>query len=196
MPRTRTNKKLDIGAIKTFAGDTPPSGFLVCDGSIVSRTTYARLFAEIGTSWGQGDGSTTFHLPDLRGRFLRGRDAGAGRDPGGRIASNTGGATGDNVGSVQGDSTKNPGFGGSADAVGNHQHYVHTADTPNNVPTNSTYPLAGGIQGLAGFRYSTSAATHSPSSGSGGHSHGVSISGGDSETRALNANVNYIIKAL
>ena len=57
------------GMIQMFAGSTAPTGWLMCDGSAVSRTTYATLFAVIGTTYGTGDGSTTFNLPDLRGRM-------------------------------------------------------------------------------------------------------------------------------
>jgi microcystin-dependent protein len=60
------------GVIMAFAGAAAPTGFLTCNGSAVSRTTYATLFAAIGTTWGSGDGSTTFNVPDLRGAFLRG----------------------------------------------------------------------------------------------------------------------------
>ena len=56
------------GRLEDFAGSAAPAGFLLCDGSAVSRTTYADLYAAIGTTWGAGDGSTTFNLPDLRGR--------------------------------------------------------------------------------------------------------------------------------
>ena len=56
------------GMIKPFAGTTVPTGYLLCDGSAVSRTTYADLFAAIGTTYGSGDGSTTFNLPDLTNR--------------------------------------------------------------------------------------------------------------------------------
>lgn len=56
------------GTITMFAGPNPPSGWFVCDGSPVSRTTYAALFAAIGTYWGVGDNSSTFNVPDLRGR--------------------------------------------------------------------------------------------------------------------------------
>lgn len=66
------------GIIQMFAGATPPTGWLVCDGSAISRTTYATLFAAIGTTWGSGDGSTTFNIPDLRGRAPIG--AGTGSD--------------------------------------------------------------------------------------------------------------------
>lgn len=51
-----------------------PDGFLLCDGQAVSRTTYADLFAAIGTTFGEGDGSTTFNLPDLRSRFVKGKE--------------------------------------------------------------------------------------------------------------------------
>jgi microcystin-dependent protein len=56
------------GSIYMFAGATAPTGFLMCDGSAVSRTTYSALFAVIGTTYGTGDGSTTFNLPDMSGR--------------------------------------------------------------------------------------------------------------------------------
>lgn len=64
------------GSITAFAGSSAPADWLACDGSAVSRTTYAALFAAIGTAWGVGNGSTTFNLPDLRGAFLRGSGAG------------------------------------------------------------------------------------------------------------------------
>jgi microcystin-dependent protein len=54
-----------------YAGGTAPSGWIMCDGAAVSRTVYAGLFAAIGTAYGAGDGSTTFNLPDFRGRFAR-----------------------------------------------------------------------------------------------------------------------------
>lgn len=53
-----------IGAISAYGGDTAPTGWLICDGSAISRTTYADLYAVIGTKFGAGDGSTTFNLPD------------------------------------------------------------------------------------------------------------------------------------
>lgn len=70
-----------IGAIITHGAATAPANHLACNGALVSRTTYSRLFGVIGTAWGAGDGSTTFALPDLRGEFLRGFDAGRGADP-------------------------------------------------------------------------------------------------------------------
>jgi hypothetical protein len=60
--------KVPAGAMLDFAGTVAPTGYLGCDGSAVSRTTYATLFAAIGITWGSGDGSTTFNLPDFRRR--------------------------------------------------------------------------------------------------------------------------------
>jgi microcystin-dependent protein len=60
------------GTLLTYAGSTAPDGWLLCDGSAISRTTYARLFAAISTTYGTGDGALTFNLPDLRGVYPRG----------------------------------------------------------------------------------------------------------------------------
>lgn len=70
------------GMVAHFAVDTAPSGWLPCNGAAVSRTTYATLFGRIGTTFGTGNGSTTFNLPDLRGEFIRGYDDGRGIDSG------------------------------------------------------------------------------------------------------------------
>ena len=67
-----------IGEVKAYGGSTAPSSYMVCDGSPLSRATYANLFAVIGTLYGIGDGSTTFNLPDFRGRALLGAGAGPG----------------------------------------------------------------------------------------------------------------------
>lgn len=97
--------KIPAGVTLPFAGTSIPGGWLYCNGQAVSRTTYSALFSAIGTAFGTGDGSTTFNVPDLRGRFIRGQNDSSGNDPdaAGRTASGTGGATGDNVGSYQAD---------------------------------------------------------------------------------------------
>ncbi|WP_022732077.1 phage tail protein [Thalassospira lucentensis] len=64
-----------ISSISIFAGSEIPTGFLNCDGAEVSREDYAELYALIGDIWGEGDGSTTFNLPDLRDEFIRGATA-------------------------------------------------------------------------------------------------------------------------
>lgn len=70
------------GAVAHFAMDTAPTGWLKANGAAVSRSTYAALFTAIGTTFGVGDGSTTFNVPDLRGEFMRGWDDGRGVDSG------------------------------------------------------------------------------------------------------------------
>lgn len=75
------------GQVVFMASATIPSGWLECNGATVSRTTYATLFAAIGTAYGAGDGATTFQLPDLRGEFIRGADRGRGVDTGRAVAS-------------------------------------------------------------------------------------------------------------
>ena len=75
------------GSVFYFAAASAPTGYLKCDGSAVSRTTYAALFAVAGTTFGSGDGSTTFNLPDLRGEFIRGLDDGRGVDAGRTLGS-------------------------------------------------------------------------------------------------------------
>lgn len=65
---------LPVGSVLDYAGTSAPTGFLLCYGQAISRVTYAALFAVIGTTHGAGDGSTTFNLPDLRGRVAAGKD--------------------------------------------------------------------------------------------------------------------------
>lgn len=64
-----------VGVIVTFAGSTAPIGWLLCDGTAISRTTYFHLFNTISTTYGTGDGSTTFNIPNLKGRIPVGRDS-------------------------------------------------------------------------------------------------------------------------
>lgn len=80
------------GLMFAYGGSTAPEGFLLCDGSNVSRTTYARLFAVLSTTYGAGNGSTTFGLPDLRGRVPMGVDGAAGRIASNDALGNSGGA--------------------------------------------------------------------------------------------------------
>lgn len=88
-----------VGMVAPFAMAAPPDGWLECNGAAISRTSYAALFARIGTTYGVGDGSTTFALPDLRGEFLRGWDNGRGVDGGRVFASGQGDAIRDIWGS-------------------------------------------------------------------------------------------------
>lgn len=101
-----------VGCIMPFAGPVSniPAGWMLCDGSEVSRSTYANLYNTIGVAWGTGNGSTTFNLPDLRGMFLRGlagTDTVGDPDASTRLANAHGGNSGNNVGSYQGDAIRN-----------------------------------------------------------------------------------------
>jgi microcystin-dependent protein len=80
------------GTVLDFAGAVAPAGWLLCDGSSVSRTTYANLFAVIGITHGSGDGSTTFSLPDGRGRVIAGKGDMGGTSAG-RLTVNLNGTT-------------------------------------------------------------------------------------------------------
>lgn len=109
-----------VGSVVPYAGAVnaetrsalASQGWLLCDGSQVSRSDFPLLFGVIGTLHGQGDGRLSFHLPDYRGRFLRGVSADSGRDrqADSRQAAATGGNSGNAVGSVQDES------------IGLHQH--------------------------------------------------------------------------
>jgi len=87
-----SNSYLPAGAIQAFAMAAIPTGWLECNGDAVSRTTYANLFATIGTTYGAGNGTTTFNIPDLRGEFIRGWDHGRNVDPGRALGSGQAGA--------------------------------------------------------------------------------------------------------
>jgi microcystin-dependent protein len=112
------------GKIDAFAalGAVPP-GWLVCDGAAVSRTSYAALFAAIGGTWGVGDGSTTFNVPDARGRTLFGADANAGRLTGaGGLGGSVGATGGTEAVALTADQNGNHTHTGSTAAAGGHDH--------------------------------------------------------------------------
>ncbi len=88
------------GTVIHFAGQTAPAGWLKANGAAVSRTAYAALFAAIGTTYGAGDGRSTFNLPDLRGEFIRGWDDGRGIDRGRALGSAQGDAIRNITGSI------------------------------------------------------------------------------------------------
>ncbi|MBN2496911.1 MAG: tail fiber protein [Deltaproteobacteria bacterium] len=181
-----------VGTVLPFAGPVdnviamPPSGWLLCDGSAVSRTAYARLFEVIGTAHGAGDGTTTFNLPDYRGRFLRGVDLGAGRDPDAdaRLEAMPGGSTGDAAGSVQESCNLAHQHAGTTDSAGGHDHEVA-----------NLYTAGGGNQGIPFFGVDHGSATLLRSDTQGQHNHALSIDpSGGAESRPQNAYVSYIIK--
>lgn len=91
-----------VGALVPYGGATAPANWLLAQGQAVSRTTYAALFAAIGTAFGPGNGTTTFNVPDLRGRLPVGRDN-MGGTPANRLTAAVSGVDGTAVGAVGGD---------------------------------------------------------------------------------------------
>ena len=170
-----TAAKLDSAAVSVlmptstilpYAGSAAPTGYFLCDGSAKSRTTYASLFAIIGTTYGVGDGSTTFNIPDLRGRVIAGQDD-MGGSSANRLTGQSGGVDGDILG----------GSGGSE------THTLSTAQMPSHSHTYSAHTgLGASGSGGAAQLSSTSANTSS--------------SGGDQAHNNVQPTIilNYIIK--
>lgn len=111
------------GQVAHFARTTAPTGWLKANGAAISRTTYADLFAAIGTVFGAGDGANTFNLPDLRGEFLRGYDDARGVD------------AGRSLGSYQSGAMQSHNHAASSDARGGHKHDATTNTTGNHTHT-------------------------------------------------------------
>jgi len=143
------------GAMVFFGAQSVPAGFLECDGSPVSRMTYADLFTAIGVSYGVGNGTTTFNLPDLRGRVPRGWDHGAGVDAGRVFGSVQAdqvkshrhfvlGNGSDNTGSTTVDATHYANV--SSDEGGDREYTLRQSDASDaTVGKSSQYPLAADV---------------------------------------------------
>jgi microcystin-dependent protein len=160
------------GTVIIFASITAPNGYLVCDGAEISRVDYANLFTVIGETFGVGDGSTTFKLPDLRGEFVRGFDGGRGID------------LNREFGSLQGHELKSHTHTGSTNTTGAHTHNSEYRGTSSigasPLPSSSTFSGS-----LVNF----------PTSSSGNHSHTLTINSvGGVETRPRNIALQYCIK--
>jgi microcystin-dependent protein len=191
-----------VGVVNPFAGATAPSGWLLCYGQAVSRTQYPVLFTTLSTTYGVGDGSTTFNIPDMRGRVVAGED-----DMGGtaasRLTSAVSGVAGGTLGAVGGNQTM-------------HAH-SHTNTVTNNAVTtagvgnhthNTPYPIGWGGSGYGSAFSSSVSPDYSTTSGNGAHDHTVTsnvtitnatfpaTAGGSSQNVQPTIVLNYIIKAL
>lgn len=178
-----------IGMVVAYGGllstnNPPPDGWLLCDGSAMSRTKYSTLFGVIGTLHGSGDGLNTFNIPDYTGKFQRGVDDGTGRDPNAatRLPAREGGVPGDVVGSIQGYGTgiPDPSNVFTTTKDGEHSHAV--PHLPNDC---SYYSISGG-------HYANWNPNSVNSSNDGDHIHTIN-GGGDTESRPVNVYANYII---
>jgi microcystin-dependent protein len=167
------------GAVMPFAMNAAPSGWLAANGGEYLKTgTYAALFAAIGTTYGEtngsgGTGSSHFRVPDLRGYFVRGS------------GTNSDGTAAGTFGAKQADATKRPSTAltGTTNTTGAHTHTVTTN-------TGTSQPNEGGDAG-GGYQGHVTSTTSS----AGNHSHTVTINGGgDTETRPANIALLYCIK--
>ena len=171
-----------IGSIIPYGGANAPTGWFLCDGQAISRSDYADLFNAIGTAFGSGDGSTTFNLPDLRNRAVMG--------------AGTNGALGES----QNDTTAKNGLSGATSSAGSHRHSV-LAYTGAKATIANIYPRT--VIGSNMEAYTGSYVENADYGGTsrpyveaaGDHTHPVSISSSDSETRPKNVRINFIIKA-
>ncbi len=158
------------GSILITAANFTPAGYLTANGAAVSRTAYAKLFTNIGTRFGAGDGSTTFNLPDLRGEFIRGWDNGRGADPGRAL------------GSWQDSQNRWHHHSGTTYASGEHSHSVpYTQRKVSNTSTGDVM-MVGNINSVA-------------TSDAGNHDHNFTTSGeGGNEARPRNVALMMCIK--
>ena len=183
------NSSTFAGMIAPFAGpvDKIPTGWLLCDGREVSRSEYFNLYNAIGVAWGIGNGSTTFHIPDLRGVFLRGVTGNSGYDQDvewRHSRDNKGGNTGNNVGSFQWDAIRN--ITGSIDASS-------TAD--NCQAFGETYPtVEGAFKAIMGWNRHLSDGNNGNTMLRGFNFDASRIVPTGADNRPVNAYVNYIIK--
>jgi microcystin-dependent protein len=162
-----------LGAVSDFAGTVAPSKWVLCYGQAISRATYANLFSVIGTTYGSGDGSTTFNVPDCRGRATAGKSNMGGSDNG----LLTGGTV---LGAKFGAQTVTlvaanlPTLTGSAASAGSHTHSVTNDDDVSNTAGGTLTQVAD--SGAAA--YSTYTLETSTSSN---HSHTVTVNSGGND---------------
>jgi microcystin-dependent protein len=191
------------GTVVAFAGSTPPSGFIPCDGRALSRTTFAALFAAIGTTWGAGDGFTTFNAPDLRGVVPAGADN-IGGAPAGRMTSATRAGGWDGIGLYGGVETftlaqaqlpaVGIGLSGTASFLGVQQTWNTNQATAINFPSVSVRNDLNNI-GVISNTLQTGAlsVTITPSGSIGGTTNALG-SGAAISKIAPTATINYMIK--
>ena len=179
------------GAVFCMAVATIPSGYLECNGQTVNRTSYAALFAVIGTQYGAGNGSTTFEVPDLRGEFIRGFDNGKGTDSGRSIGTAQAAAFGQHQHSVD-LTTSNKSLTGSVQAISQSYRIDGTASGVFSKASNRNARLFGNSGGEAQCGGFDMDASHDHTvTGNTGNQGSTSNS---NETRPRNIAMMYIIK--
>ncbi len=143
---------LAAGIVAPYGGTTEPTGWLFCYGQNVNRLTYAALFAAIGTTYGAGDGSTTFGLPDLRGRVVAGQDD-MGGSSANRLTNQSGGLNGDTLGASGGSET----------------HTLTTPEIPAHTHTMGAFAISVYASGAIGAWQSSGSLSTGSAGGGGAH---------------------------
>jgi len=184
---TALPQAVPTGSVHMMATTTAPSGYLKCNGSAISRTTYAALFAIIGTTHGAGDGSSTFNVPDLRGEFVRGWDDGRGID------------SSRNFGTAQSDQNAQHNHSASATSTaGAHSHALnyqrkHVEDTGTAAVTDIRREGGDGDGGSQTFSNNTDSGFMNNATVSVSTSVSIGNQGGN-EARPRNIAMMYVIK--
>lgn len=181
------------GTIQMFAGSTAPTGWLMCDGSAVSRATYATLFAVIGTTYGVGDGSTTFNLPDMRGRVAVGVGNGTATEHTNHTLGEQGGR--ENAITPYHAHTVTATQSGVSITGGSHSHALSgnnkTVQSGSNYMRPKTYSTSEST--VSGYTTSSTTHTHTLPA----HTHTISYAGTNGEATGANMQpylaINYII---
>ncbi|MDX1070531.1 tail fiber protein [Sinorhizobium medicae] len=194
------------GTVIFYAKSTAPTGYLKANGAAVSRTTYADLFAVIGTTFGTGDGSTTFNLPDLRGEFVRGWDDARGADSGRVFGSAQADEIQSHLHTVNPPSTATSSdthahtYSGSTNTTGAHAHSVAYQDRGFSGGTINNAESGGSTGTFNTGSAGDHAHTYSGTTSSDSHNHTVDIaqfnsgSTGGTETRPRNVALLACIK--
>lgn len=184
------------GTIMPYAGSAAPTGWMLCDGSAISRTTYSTLFSILSTTYGTGNGSTTFTLPDLRGRTVFGKD-----NMGGNTASrltSSGGINGTTLGASGGAQTKSLVTG----EMPSHSHTYKDAYFAENhgssgaVGNNSRYGTSAGTDSDNNFYFRTNSNGHTGNGSDAATNISTSSEGSGTAFALVNPGIvlNYIIK--
>ena len=183
------------GSLVPYAGTSAPTGWLFCYGQAVSRTTYVDLFTALGTTYGSGDGSTTFNLPDLRGRVIAGKDD-MGGSSANRLTDQSGGLNGDTLGDSGGSETHTL----TTAQLAAHTHTVNsvTVQTASSSGSDGTINITGPLYTFTSQADSASTIATTGTTGAGAASHTASLANTGSGAAHNNVQptfiLNYIIK--
>jgi microcystin-dependent protein len=183
---------LPAGLIAPFGGSSAPTGWLLCHGQAVSRSTYSALFAVFSTTYGAGNGSTTFNLPDLRGRVIAGVDN-MGGTAANRLTSTTITGGGDAPGEVGGaqthlltgaeSGTSAHGHTASSGSAGTHNHSASSNTAGAHVHTQTGHPDPGGTGARDAFNGLN--LPQSVTGSAGDHSHTITVNDGGAHTHTV-----------